>query len=81
MDEDKKTATVEESLAAIKKTLYHLNGTFMKEGEHGKNVESIAQSLDKLTMEKGLLEKINWNLGSIATALKKLAENSDKMLK
>ena len=82
MDEqEKKTATVEESVAAIKKTLYQMNGTLMAEGEHGKEVKSIAASMNKLTMEKGLLEKINWNLGSIATALKTLAENSNKMVK
>ena len=51
----KKTATVEESLAAIKKTLYQMNGTLMAEGELGQEVKSIGASMNKLTMELSLI--------------------------
>lgn len=77
-EDEKKPKTSEESLEAINKSLYRMNGTLMKEGELGENIVSIAASMNKLT---DTLEKCNWNFGAIATALKKLAENSDKMLK
>lgn len=70
-EDEKKTATVEESLEAINKTLYRMNGTLMKEGELGAAVHKLADTV----------EKMNWNFGTIATALKTLAENSTKMVK
>lgn len=70
-ENEKKIKTIEENVDAISKTLYHINGTLMKEGELGATLAGIAVSLEKIATT---LERCNWNFGTIATSLKKLAD-------
>lgn len=53
-----------DGIDAIHKDLFRMNGTLMKEGELGATLTQIAEKL----------EKMNWNLGTIAKALTKLSE-------
>ena len=45
-------------------TLFKMNGTLMEKGELGRNIKKIADTL----------EKMNWNLGTIAKALTRISE-------
>ena len=48
--------TEENGFNSVEETLYRLNGTLMKEGDVGKALALLADRL----------EKMNWNLGTIA---------------
>lgn len=47
----------------VETTLYRLNGTLMKEGELGSTLVDIDKNLALIADR---LEKMNWNLGTIA---------------